>query len=114
MKKYAIIINMTRRTVDNILMIGLPALGFVGGMAVNAFTIAEKLATKPYVDDKIVEARHYTDDKVANALKDAISHTDFNKEQLLLELERYNSTVKSIEVKIDLLQNSFDHAIKRK
>lgn len=92
-----------------IITIVIPVLAFLAGAAVNAFTIAEKIATKPYVDDKAMEMRHYTDEKAISTLKEAFEHADMGKQQMMLELERSNSTIRSMDVKIDLLQKSLDN-----
>lgn len=91
-----------------ILAVIFPALAFVGGMAVNALSIAEKIATKPYVDDKALELKHYTDDKAVLTLKDANNYSDFGKQQIMLELEKHTSTMETIKVKLDLMQKTFE------
>lgn len=73
-------------------------LAFVGGMALNAYSIAEKIATKPYVDDKLLEAKKYTDEKI-----------DLNQQKMLLELEKHTSTVEAIKTKLDILGDEILH-----
>jgi hypothetical protein len=78
-----------------IAVIGVPIVTFIAGMALNAFTIAEKLATKPYVDDRFLESKKYTDEKTVQALKDAIEHSDTNRREILLRMEAMSSDLKT-------------------
>jgi hypothetical protein len=88
---------------ERLVAIALTILGAMGGMAFNAYTIAEKIATKPYVDEKTTEVRKYTDEKSAQVLQTAFEHSDMNRQQMLLKMETYGSDVKSQGVKIDLV-----------
>jgi hypothetical protein len=85
----------------NTAAIVLPVLAFIGGMALNAFTIAEKIATKPYVDERFIDSRKYTDDRSMSTLKEAFEHSDTNRAAMMLEMEKYNGNVKAVEVKVD-------------
>lgn len=90
---------------DRLVIIVFPALAFIVGMVVNTFTIVDKIATKPYVDTAISEQRKYTDEKAAQAIKDAIDHSDRNRGDMQIKLEQYSSDIKSQGVKIDLMLN---------
>jgi hypothetical protein len=81
---------------------------FVGGMAINAFSIADRIATKPYVEEKVLDLRKYTDERTAQTLKDAYEHADMNRQVAALDMEKYGSTVKSLEVKIDNMREMID------
>lgn len=67
---------------------GIPAIAFVGGMIYNGFTLAEKVATKPYVDERFIAAKVYTDEKSANTLKEAFEHSDSNRQNMALQMEQ--------------------------
>jgi hypothetical protein len=87
-----------------VVTIGLPILTFLGGAMFNAWGIADKLATKPYVDERFVESKKYTDEKIEivkrdienlrkegeQIRKDAFEHSDTNKQMLMLELQKIN------------------------
>ncbi len=77
-------------------------------MALNAFTIAEKIATKPYVEERFIEGKKYTDEKAALILKEAFEHSDANRQLLLTEFAKYNGSLGTLDVKIDMLQKSVD------
>lgn len=90
--------------------LGLTALAFVGGMLWNGFHIAEQVATKPYVDDRFTEGKHYTDEKSAEVLKEAFEHSDANRQTMLLEMEQMKTEIKTEQTatstKVDLVLNT--------
>lgn len=93
-----------------IAVVCVPILSFVGGMALNAFTIAEKIATKPYVDDRLVEQKKYIDEKSAQTLKEAFEHSDKNRADMLLRIEELGGQLKTdnaiLGTKVDSLTKS--------
>lgn len=89
-------------------------MAFICGMALNAFTIAEKIATKPYVDEKTMEGRKYTDDKAAQTLASAFEHSDMNRQQMLLQIQVFSSDMKVQGVKIDNLSDAIRELSSRK
>jgi hypothetical protein len=89
------------------LAIAIALATFLGGMALNAFTIAEKIATKPYVEDRLLDAKKYTDDKGAQILKDAFEHSDKNRADMLYKMETISGELKTnnaiLSTKLDSL-----------
>lgn len=95
-------------------------IGAVAGGAYNAYNIAEKLATKPYVDERFEVAKRYTDDKFAQAiersdqnLSKSIDHSDRNFQNMRLIQEQQSSDIKSQNVKLDMLLNRLETTRKR-
>lgn len=87
----------------HILLVVLPLLTFAGGLAVNTFILAEKVATKPYVDERAADLKKYSDERAATTLKEAFEHSDMNRQLMALEIEKSSSVVKALDVKIDSL-----------
>lgn len=104
-----------RRSTDpwmRAVVVGVPVLTFFGGALFNAWGIADKLATKPYVDDKFVEGKHYVDMRVEQSFKDAIEHSDANRQQMVLRMEQVNTETKAtqatLSTKIDAILHALD------
>jgi hypothetical protein len=88
-----------------VVTIGIPIATFIGGAMFNAWGIADKLATKPYVDERFDASKKYTDERIElvrkdieivrkegeQIRKDAFEHADTNKQMLTLELQKINS-----------------------
>lgn len=68
-----------------VVVIGLPILTFFGGAMFNAWGIATQLATKPYVDERIIEAKTYTDAKTKEVLDRAVAHSDANHQDMIIK-----------------------------
>lgn len=81
----------------------LPVVTFFGGMFLNAFSIAQNIATKPYVDDKALEGKRYTDEKSAQTLKDAFEHSDANRQNMMIEIGKFGAVQQAQGVKIDMV-----------
>lgn len=102
---------------EKLSLIVVPLLTFLGGMAFNAYTIAEQIASKPYVDkgleiehkytdEKAATVLRYTDEKTAQALKDSFNHSDLKTQEVLVLMEHAVSDIKSQGVKTDLVLQS--------
>lgn len=90
-------------TIEKLIPLGLTVAGFAGGMALKSFEIADMLATKPYVDEKVKAIRTYTDEISARILQQAVDHSDMNRQQTLIKLEQYQAELKGASVKIDMI-----------
>jgi hypothetical protein len=105
--------------VKTIVVIGFPIVCFLGGAVINAWTVVDKIATKPYVEAKIDEQRKYTDDKALAVLEKAIEHSDMNRQQMMLQVEKMSTDSKvsqsSLQTKVDLIyhmvQNMSDEVV---
>jgi hypothetical protein len=94
---------------------GILIIGAICGAAYNAYNIAEKLATKPYVDERFDASKKYTDDKFSQALEKsdnnlnrAFEHSDQNFSKMRLIQEQQSSDIKSQGVKLDIILDKFD------
>lgn len=76
---------------------------FLGGMLFNAFTIAQNIATKPYVDEGLANQKKYTDEKSALILKEAIEHSNRNHDDMIIRMKDMVIEVRAQTVKQDLL-----------
>jgi hypothetical protein len=80
--------------------------GVIFGAAVNAYTIATRIATVPYVDAKFEQGIKYTDGKTDQVLQSAIAHSDLNRQMMLTEIREQGADVKAIAAKQDILLDS--------
>lgn len=93
----------TRKLSDRFFQIFIPSCAFIGGMAVNAFTIAEQIATKPYVDVRFKESKLYTDERTSATLQSAIEHSDMNRQLMVTSMAGYASDMKNQGSRIDMI-----------
>lgn len=96
----------------NALVVILPVLAFLGGLGVNLFNMAEKVATRPWVDERVIDAKRFAEERAAAVLKEAFDHSDMNRQLMAIEIEKYGSTVKSLEVKIDSMNVNIERLYK--
>lgn len=100
----------------------VPVLTFAGGMVINAWTIADKIATKPYVDERFETSIKHTDTVVESAIKHsdertneflekAISHSDKNRQDMSLEFTKMNSDNRETMAKVSTTLELLVHAV---
>ena len=81
----------------------LTILGFLGGMFLKSFQIADLVATKPYVEDRIKFVKDYVDEVTTRTLQQSFDHSDMNRQNTLMKLEQYQAEMKGATVKIDMI-----------
>ena len=87
-------------------LVVVPIVTFVVGTIVNGYSFASNVATRPWVESGLEANRKYTDDKSAQALKDAIDHSDRSHDDMVMRLNEQASEMKSQGVKIDYIYDS--------
>lgn len=98
---------------------GVAVLGFVCGGIYNGFSYTDKLATKPYVDDRFIAATKYTDEKTAQILKEAYEHSDTNRREMAIEhakehqdfMSQFASAQSSQAVKIGTMETQLGNVL---
>lgn len=88
---------------DHITKVVIIVLGFIGGLVVNTLSIADRVATKTYVDSKLDETKRYID----SAMLEMKQYSDLNRKSVQAELQTsisdVKSDVKAMIVKQDLM-----------
>lgn len=102
---------------SNLIVAAVAGFGFLGGAVFNGFNYTDKLATKPYVDDRFLEAKKYADERATAVLEKAISHSDANHADVVLRLSELNSDSKSsaavLTTKVDSIISRLEDFQKR-
>lgn len=80
---------------DGMIVAAVALTGFVGGMIVNAYSIASQLATKPYVEEQ---------NKIV--LDKANDHSDHNHEDMMLKFTELKGSQTTLSQKMDILLQS--------
>lgn len=89
-------------------------LSFLGGIAMNAWTLAGSLATKPmidqvykdskgYTDDRADQLKRYTDALAENVKQEAYSHSDKNRAEMQQMIIMQSGDIKAQGVKMDMV-----------
>lgn len=89
-----------------------PIIGALGGWSITGFIEDRHLADKPYVDERVIEGKRYTDDKAASVLKEAIEHSDTNRREMNLKMEQMSSEYRISNVALSSKLDSVIEAIK--
>jgi hypothetical protein len=74
---------------------GFHALAFAAGCLITAYNYVSNVATKPYVDEGVKTAIHYTDAKAEQVKREAFDHSDRNHDDMLLRVEQMKTDLKS-------------------
>lgn len=93
-----------------IVVILIPLITFIGGTVTMGYTFYDRIATKPYVDDKVGSSLKYTDEKTMQILKEAYEHSDTNRREMMMSTEKVVSELKIrnaiVDTKLELLLKS--------
>lgn len=81
-----------------------------GAKVYDTFAFKESVATKPYVDDRFIEGKKYTDERAALMFERAVAHSDANHQDMMLKLEQLNTENRSFQAtmstKIEAILNA--------
>lgn len=90
-----------------VVTIALFLICLIGGLMIRGFIEDQKLASRPYVDEKYVDGKRYTDDRAADVLRQSFEHSDMNRKDISLKMEQmtsdYRSSQATFTAKIDSL-----------
>lgn len=103
-KKKPTSISLT--TISVVCGIVFSVLSFFGGMAINAYTIASNVATKPYVDEGLSSVRKYADERSNLALEKAMAHSDSNRQQMTNQVLSLQGDVKAQSSQLTIIVDS--------
>jgi hypothetical protein len=81
----------------------ITALVVLGGLAIQGWISNEQFARKPWVEEGFGQARRYTDEKSAQTLKEAINHSDSNRQAMVIEMTRFGAQQQAMAVKVDMI-----------
>lgn len=93
--------------------VGIPVLGFLGMLVVNGYNIANTMADKPYVDKRVTESMKYTDQKSAEVMREAFEHSDTNRREITLQIEKMNGDMKGSQIELTTKVNMILETLQR-
>lgn len=82
-------------------------LAFAGASLLRGFWLAGDLASKPWVNDQLVQQKIYVDERDKQIAKESFEHSDANRQAMMLRMEQFNTETKAaqtaVQVKVELI-----------
>lgn len=114
----------SKKTIDWVMVAAIvgPMVAGAGTFTLQGWITERKLVDKPYVDERVIDSKRYTDDKTANVLREAFEHSDTNKRELIIRMEQMNTEYRTnsatltakLDSLIDMIKGLRDEWVARK
>lgn len=88
----------------------IPIVTFVGGTIIAGYSFYDRIATKPYVDERVETSRKESEERTMRTLKEAYEHSDTNRREMMMSTERMIGELKVrnaiVDTKLETLLKS--------